>query len=68
MSEFKDLKIKLNLSIGYSGACQEDEHSLSDYFTEEKWSNFSKDEQEQAISEISKELSYNYIECSGWVE
>lgn len=68
MSEFKDLKIKLHVSIGYAGENQEDEHNLSDYFNEDDWNALTDDEKENEIYEIAKEWSNNYIEISGWVE
>lgn len=68
MSEFKDLKIKLHMSIGYAGANREDEHNLSDYFNEDDWNALTDDEKEKEIYEIAKEWSNNYIEISGWIE
>lgn len=60
MSDFSNLKIKLHLSIGM-GAKRTDEHFLSDYFDEETWNAFSKEEQQKQLDEISDE--WDYEEC-----
>ncbi len=69
MSNFENVKIKLNLSIGYSGANQEDEHYLHEYFDEETWNDFSEKEKQDELHEIAKEWADNFIEyCANLID
>lgn len=68
MSDFENLKIRFNLSIGYYGANRDEVVSLSDYIDEETWNEMNESEKEKFIDEITEDWSLNYIELSGWVE
>lgn len=62
MKKFEDLKIKLNLSIGFVVGNRQDEVFLSDYTDEDEWKSMNIFEQEQFIhEEIAKPWSENYI-------
>lgn len=65
---FESIKIKLHLSIGYSGANQSETEYLSEYWTEAEWNNLTKESKDQWLDDFCIEWSNNYIDQSAWLE
>lgn len=65
---FEGIKIKLHLSIGYSGANQNETEYLSEYWTEAEWNNLTKESKDQWLNDFCIEWSNNYIEQSVWLD
>jgi hypothetical protein len=57
-------KYKLSLSIGYSGANQEDVIDCADYFTKEEWSKLTEEQRENFLREECEEGLGQNIEYS----
>ena len=69
MTEFKQIKIKLKLSIGFPVANREDETFLHEHISEEEWNKLGFFEKEEFVEkEILRELAYDFIEMSAHIE
>lgn len=69
MSDFQNLKVKMNLSIGFAVANQDEEVYLHEYITEDKWNKLNIFEKEDFLKEeILDDWAGNYIEKSVWIE
>lgn len=68
MSNFNELKIKLSFSCGASLARQEDCELLSDYWTEEDWSNLSEKEKNNWLYNFYEDWKSNYEDGGAWIE
>ena len=52
----------ISLSIGYSGADQEDALDISDHLSESDWDNLTEEEQAEWLDDMTKETLGQYIE------
>lgn len=68
MSEFKDLKVKMHLSIGYSQASRSDEVYLSEWVDEDSWNEMSKSAKVLFVDDRINDWANNYIDIGGGVE
>lgn len=67
MKNFNELKVNMNLSIGFVQDRRESE-PLSNFIDEDSWNKMNKLEMEQFINECIKDWAFNYIEYGGSLE
>lgn len=67
MKKFEDLKINMNLSIGFVQDRRESE-PLSDFIDEDSWNEMNELEKEKFINECISDWAFNYIEYGGSLE
>ena len=67
MKKFEDLKINMNLSIGFVQDRRESE-PLSNFINEDEWLELSDAEKEKAIDNFIRDWAFNYIEFGGVLE
>ena len=67
MQKFEDLKINMNLSIGFVQGRRESE-PLSNFIGEDEWIELSDEEKEKFIDDCIRDWAFNYIEFGGVLE
>lgn len=65
MKTFEELKVKMGLSIGYTGASRNDEVYLSEWIDEETWSEMNESEKEKFLNDCIEDWAWNYIDIGG---
>lgn len=68
MKKFEELKVNMNLSIGYSGASRSDNVMLSECIDKETWESMSEAERVKFIDDYVLDWSNDLIDVSGWIE
>ena len=65
---FEDLTFSWSIGIGYSGANYKDTVKVSDYFTEEEWSEMSEEDINQWLDEYLETEISNHLDANIWID